>query len=97
MEAGVDVRLHSWFSKAIVRDGAIRGVICETKAGRQAIMGEVVIDTSGSMGLVFNGRAKLDLAKAYQSDRDAYTKAKSEFIGRIVEQAKAAKLTGKGE
>jgi hypothetical protein len=48
-EAGVDVRLHSWFSKAIVRDGRIRGVICETKAGRQAIMGDVVIDTSGDL------------------------------------------------
>ncbi|MCX7323005.1 MAG: FAD-dependent oxidoreductase [Hyphomicrobiales bacterium] len=48
-EAGVDVRLHSWFSKAIVRDGRIAGVICETKAGRQAIMGDVVIDTSGDL------------------------------------------------
>ncbi len=48
-EAGVDVRLHSWFSKAIVRDGAIKGVICETKAGRQAIMGDVIIDTSGDL------------------------------------------------
>ncbi len=48
-EAGVDVRLHSWFSKAIVRDGAIKGVICETKAGRQAILGDVVIDTSGDL------------------------------------------------
>jgi FAD dependent oxidoreductase len=48
-EAGVDVRLHSWFSKAIVRDGRIQGVICETKAGRQAIMGDIVIDTSGDL------------------------------------------------
>ena len=48
-ESGVDVRLHSWFSKAIVRDGRISGVICETKAGRQAIMGDVVIDTSGDL------------------------------------------------
>src|ERR1700751_3470120 len=37
-ETSVDVRLHSWFPKAIVRDGRITGVICETKAGRQAIM-----------------------------------------------------------
>ena len=48
-EAGVDVRLHSWFSKAIVRDGRIQGVICETKSGRQAIMGDVIIDTSGDL------------------------------------------------
>jgi hypothetical protein len=48
-EDGVDVRLHSWFSKAVVKDGRIRGVICETKAGRQAIMGDVIIDTSGDL------------------------------------------------
>ena len=32
---------------------------------------------------------KRNLAKAYQEDRDAYTKAKGEFISRIVEKAKA--------
>jgi glycine/D-amino acid oxidase-like deaminating enzyme len=48
-EAGVDVRLHSWFSKALVQDGRINGVICETKAGRQAILSDVVIDASGDL------------------------------------------------
>jgi hypothetical protein len=56
-ESGVDVRLHSWFSKAIVRDGRIRGVICETKAGRQAIMGDVVIDTSGDLDVAASAGA----------------------------------------
>ncbi|MEI6970672.1 MAG: GrpB family protein [bacterium] len=37
---------------------------------------------------------KRDLARAYQSDRDAYTKAKSEFISRIVLQARAAPTEG---
>jgi hypothetical protein len=57
-ESGVDVRLHSWFSNAIVRDGAIKGVICETKAGRQAIMGDVVIDTSGDLDVAASAGAK---------------------------------------
>jgi hypothetical protein len=48
-ESGVGLRLHSWFSKAIVSDGRIRGVICDTKAGRQAILGDVVIDTTGDL------------------------------------------------
>jgi FAD dependent oxidoreductase len=48
-DAGVDVRLHSWFSKAIMQDGRVRGVICETKAGREAILGDVVIDTTGDL------------------------------------------------
>ena len=46
-EAGVNLRLHSWFSEPIVSDGRIRGVICETKSGPQAILADVVIDASG--------------------------------------------------
>lgn len=57
-EAGVEVRLHSWFSRAIVSDGRIEGVICETKAGRQAIMGNVVIDTSGDLDVAASAGAK---------------------------------------
>ncbi|MGL4497056.1 MAG: FAD-dependent oxidoreductase, partial [Beijerinckiaceae bacterium] len=48
-EAGVDVRLHSWFSRTIVRDGKAVGVICETKEGRQAILGKIIIDTTGDL------------------------------------------------
>jgi hypothetical protein len=48
-EAGVEVRLHSWFSKSIARDGHISGVICDSKAGREAILGKVVIDASGDL------------------------------------------------
>lgn len=47
LEAGVQLRLHSWFSRATVEDGAIRGAIVESKAGRQAILGRVVIDATG--------------------------------------------------
>ena len=32
-----------------MQDGRIRGVICETKAGREAILGDVVIDTTGDL------------------------------------------------
>ncbi len=48
-EAKVDVRLHSWFSRAIVEDGRITGVVCESKSGRQAIMGKVVVDATGDL------------------------------------------------
>ncbi|MFL5199482.1 MAG: FAD-dependent oxidoreductase [Microvirga sp.] len=57
-EAGVDVRLHSWFSRAIVKDGRIRGVICETKAGREAMLGGVVIDTTGDLDVAAAAGAK---------------------------------------
>jgi hypothetical protein len=47
LEAGVHLRFHSWFSRTIVEGGAVRGVIVETKAGRQAILGRVTIDATG--------------------------------------------------
>jgi len=46
---GVDLRLHSWFSHAWVEGGRIKGVVCDTKSGRQAILGDVVIDTTGDL------------------------------------------------
>ena len=47
LEAGVHLRLHSWFSRTLVDDGAVRGVVVETKSGRQALMGRIVIDATG--------------------------------------------------
>ncbi|MED7828749.1 FAD-dependent oxidoreductase, partial [Streptomyces chiangmaiensis] len=46
---GVNLRLHSWFSRPIVDNGVMRGVIAETKEGPQAILGDVVIDTTGDI------------------------------------------------
>ena len=48
-EAGVELRLHSWFSAPIMDGNRISGVICETKAGREAVLGDVVIDTTGDI------------------------------------------------
>lgn len=48
-EAGVHLRMHSWFSSPIMEGNRIRGVVVETKAGRQAITGDLVIDTSGDL------------------------------------------------
>ncbi|MBM3521897.1 MAG: FAD-dependent oxidoreductase [Alphaproteobacteria bacterium] len=56
-ESGVNLRLHSWFSRAIVRDGKIQGVVCETKEGRQAILGGVVIDATGDLDVAASAGA----------------------------------------
>jgi len=58
VEAGVDLRLHSWFATAIVEDGAIAGVICESKEGRQALLGDIVIDTTGDLDVAASAGAK---------------------------------------
>jgi hypothetical protein len=46
-EHGISLRLHHWFSSSIVEGNEVKGIICESKAGRQAIMGKVVVDATG--------------------------------------------------
>ncbi len=46
-EAGVRVRFHTFVSAPIVEAGGLRGVIVESKSGRQAILAKLVIDATG--------------------------------------------------
>ncbi|MFV0426302.1 MAG: FAD-dependent oxidoreductase [Beutenbergiaceae bacterium] len=48
-EAGVNVVMHSLFSRPVLEDGVMKGVIAETKAGPQAHLGSIVIDASGDI------------------------------------------------
>lgn len=57
-EAGVKLRLHSWFSRTIVEDGKARGIVVETKEGRQALRASVVIDTTGDLDVAASAGAK---------------------------------------
>lgn len=57
-EAGVRCRMHSWFSGTIVEDGKASGVLVETKEGRQAVMGKVLIDTTGDLDVAASAGAE---------------------------------------
>jgi hypothetical protein len=57
LETGIDLRLHSLFAGAIVEDGRIRGVIVESKQGREAILGDIVIDASGDLDVAASAGA----------------------------------------
>lgn len=46
-EAGIEPMLHRQFVAPILRDGAICGVITESKAGREAILAQRVVDATG--------------------------------------------------
>ena len=46
-ESGVRPLLHTYAVEAIVEDGAIRGVVTESKSGRRAILARRVIDCTG--------------------------------------------------
>ena len=56
-EAGVKPMLHQMFVAPIVEGGVIRGVITESKAGRQAILAKRVIDGSGDADVAFRCNA----------------------------------------
>ena len=47
VEAGALVYLHTWGATPIVDGNHLRGVILESKEGRHAILGKVVIDATG--------------------------------------------------
>lgn len=64
LEAGVRVRFHSWFSRVLVEDGSARGVVAETKAGRQAILGRVIVDATGD-GDVFGSAGAPSVKGSY--------------------------------
>lgn len=46
-EAGVKTFFHCWATDVVMDGGAIRGVVFDSKAGRQAILAKVVIDATG--------------------------------------------------
>ena len=56
-QAGINLRLHSWFSRTLVEDGQVKGVVCETKSGREAILGKVVIDATGDLDVAASAGA----------------------------------------
>ncbi len=51
-EAGVKLYLHSWGSQPIMEGNQVKGVIFESKSGRQAILGKVIIDSTGDGDLL---------------------------------------------
>lgn len=56
-ESRVKLRTHSWLSSALVADGIIQGVLCQTKEGMQAVMGSIVIDATGDLDVAASAGA----------------------------------------
>jgi hypothetical protein len=59
-EAGVKLSLHSLGTQAIVKKGKVQGVIFESKSGRQAVLGKVIIDGTGDADLLPSAGAEFD-------------------------------------
>lgn len=66
VEAGVELRLYTPIVDAVVGDGAIDGVITESKAGREAFLAERVVDCTGDGDVAH--RAGAPFTKGRESD-----------------------------
>jgi len=60
LEAGVRIVFHAWAARPIVEAGTARGIVFESKAGRQAIMAKVVVDTTGDGDMFARAGADFD-------------------------------------
>jgi hypothetical protein len=73
LETGVRMLLHSWSSAAVVDNNTVKGVIFESKSGRQAVMGKVIIDATGDGDVYASAGAEFDasLDKGYRTSEMA--------------------------
>jgi FAD dependent oxidoreductase len=60
MGGGARLLLHGSVAAPIVEDGAVRGVIVESKEGRQAVLADVVVDASGDGDVYARAGAAFD-------------------------------------
>jgi hypothetical protein len=52
-EAGVTVHFYTGFADVVMEDGAIKGIITESKNGREAILARIVIDCTGDADVAY--------------------------------------------
>ncbi|MFC4254427.1 FAD-dependent oxidoreductase [Altererythrobacter xixiisoli] len=60
LEAGVRIVFHAWAARPLVEHGVAKGVIFESKAGRNALLAKVVIDTTGDGDMFARAGADFD-------------------------------------
>jgi hypothetical protein len=59
-EAGVNLLLHSWGVRALTEGNQVKGVVFESKSGRQAVLGKIIIDGTGDGDLLPSAGAAFD-------------------------------------
>ena len=62
-EAGVKLLFHSFVARALTYKNVVHGVIFESKSGRQAVLGKIIIDTSGDGDVFASASAPFESAR----------------------------------
>jgi hypothetical protein len=60
-ESGVQLALHSWGARAWMKDGRVAGVVFESKSGRMAVAGKMVIDCTGDGDIFASAGAEYEM------------------------------------
>lgn len=63
MEAGVNLQLYTFASDAILENECIKGVVIESKSGREAILAKIVIDASGDGDIAAKAGAPYNIGR----------------------------------
>jgi len=59
-ESGVRLLLHSWATEVVLEGERVKGVILESKSGRCAVLGKVIIDGTGDGDVLVWAKAEYD-------------------------------------
>ncbi|MBI4978001.1 MAG: FAD-dependent oxidoreductase [Spirochaetes bacterium] len=62
-DAGVKTVCHLAAMESIIEDGRIRGVLADTKTGRKAFLGKIVIDATGDGDIAANAGVPFDFGR----------------------------------
>lgn len=64
-ESGADLLLHMWGADALVDGDRVRGVVFQSKAGRRAILADVVIDATGDGDVFASAGCAFELERVH--------------------------------
>lgn len=104
LKSGADILMHAWIADAIMEGNQIKGLIIESKAGRQAILAKVVIDATGDGDIAARAGVPFRLGEKgfmqfpstmFRMENVNQEKAKHVTFAELRQQIKAANETGK--
>lgn len=72
-EANVKLQLYTFASEVICEDGCVKGVIIESKSGREAILGKVIVDASGDGDIAAKAGAEFYKGREYDGKMQPMT------------------------
>jgi hypothetical protein len=72
-EAGAEILLHTWASEAVMKGDRIKGLIVQNKSGRQLILADLVIDTTGDGDVIAASGARYEFGREGDGRTQAMT------------------------